>query len=246
MDELQVLGARHLYLSRYCHHDQPALFIMRLSEELEVPSKNRHFLDIKECVIPRVRVRVPMSDIKLNESNVVSIPQLEIDDIDELIDAINIRLPSDFKPMKYVPADNVHPLPRVEVTLSPGQSIRTSEGLADLIFENKTFMRNNRNAKDSEFAFKIRKDFQTNTYYLTCDCLERLPVGKAQLPLLNSLTVNYLGKENHANLQWENIHEKAFLRPGTFRQLIFRISDRKGETVKLNEGLLFLHARLCT
>jgi len=192
-------------------------------------------LDISECVMPRVRVRVRQSHISLNEHIDLPIPQLEIDEIEELIDFINARLPDDFKPLEYLPED-----PLVKVTLAPNQSIRSSANIADLLFESKTYIRN----KVSEF--KTRKDFHSNTYFLTCDALESLPVGEAQLPLLNSLTVNYLGGENHASLSWESTHEKAFLRPGAFNQLVFSINDRQGEPVKLNEGLLFLHLRLCT
>lgn len=248
MGELQLLGSKQLFLSRHCEENQTARFSLSLSEELLVPTEGRMFLDVKECLIPRVLVHVSESELRLNENIKIKIPRMDVAEVRELIETINERLPNDFEPLKFLPANTVHPLSSVKVTLHPGQSIRTSRDLGDLLFENKLFMRNNRQAKISRFTFKIRKDFLASTYYLTCDALESLSVGDAQIPLLNTVSVNYLGKRKHTRLNWDtdDVQEKAFLRPGNFRQLVFSISDRKGEPVRLGAGPLFLQLRICT
>jgi len=247
MGELQDLNTRQLYLSRNCHQGEEAEFVIRLKEELLVRTNKKHFLDIKRCVLPRVRVNIPPSYVNLNESADQSIPQLDIAGVNEVVDAINERLTSDFTPLEFLPADSQRPLPSVRVILLPGQSIRVSPCLADLLFEDKQFLRNNLHAKVSKFTFKVRKDFLINTYYLTCGALERLPVGTVQLPLVNSLSVNYRGGETHSNLTWETdgIVERAYFKPGFYRELRLRLCDGQGKTVKLNQGILFLHLRVC-
>lgn len=248
MEDLQNIETRQLYFMRYSQQGQSGSFTLKLPEELEISGTRRHFLDVKECVIPRILVHVKQSNIRLNEVTDLRIPRMDVCDINEVIETINAHLPNDFIPLKFFPANTERPLPYIKVTLQPGQCLRMSDNLADLLFENKTFLRNINRVKQTAEKFKVRNDFLANTYYLICDALEMLQVGQSQLPLLNSLSVKYLGKEKNTNLSWDtsDLQEKAFLRTGSLRELVLRISDIKGQTVKLGEGLFFLHLRLCT
>lgn len=248
MEDLQAVDTRQLYLSRHCHQSEDAEFTLLLPEELVVSTSKRYFLDIRRCVLPRVRVKVPANQLRLNDGVELDIPQLDVTRVREVVDAINERLTKDFTPLEFLPADRDRPRPCLRVTLLPGQNIRVSPYLGDLLFEGRTNVRNDLLIKTSKFTFKIGKHIQANTYYLICDALENVPVGNSQLPLVNSLSVNYLEDENHTNLTWDTHHtlEKSYFRAGVFRQLRLRFCDGQGRTLKLNGGVLFLHLKLCT
>lgn len=247
MADVQLLDTRRFFFCTFCRRGDKAEFKFRLDPEIEVQQEKQHFLVVKACVFPRVRVNLPASTVKLNESIDLTIPELDVADASEIVEAINERLPSDFTPLKFLPANHDRPSSYVKVALLPGQSIRVSPSLADVVTQKKTFLRNDLYAKVLGFAFKIRKDFHANTYYLTCNAVERLAIGDAPFPLLSTLSVNYLGERTHSNLTWDTDHilERAYLRPGIFRELFFRVCDSKGKTVKFEDGLVFFDIRLC-
>lgn len=247
MADVPDLDTRRFFFCTFSQQGDKAEFKFRLDPEIEVQQEKQRFLVLKACVLPKVRVNFPASTVKLNESIDLTIPELDVADASEIVDAINERLTSDFTPLKFLPANQERPFSCVKVTLLPGQSIRVSPSLADAVTEKKTFLRSNLYAKVLRYAFKIRKDFHANTYYLTCNAVERLQIGDAPLPVLSTLSVNYLGERTHSNFTSDTDHilERAYLRPGIFRDLLFRVCDTEGKTVKLEDGLVFFDIRLC-
>lgn len=246
MADLQVTE-KHIYLAVF--NADSAKFVFHFHEPLNVQHNEQYLLILKECLLPRVQVVLPEGYVVLNERVKHRIPLLYVSTPTDVIDQLNATLGEEFTPLRYLSKEvDRYGVNATRLTLLPKQSIRVSENYASLLFEGKSHLINKSESENFVRDFKVQKNYEENTYYLTCDLVEETSVNDRQLPLVGTLVVRYRSRETQAKLMWEteDTQGKTFLKTGSHRQITFGIRDEKGEFVRPKGGLFFLHVKLCT
>lgn len=238
---------QHFYLAKFTTGTNLGKFYFRLQQPLLVEKEKQFTLVIKECVLPRVRVLIEAGHIVVNKVNKIRIPPLYVSSPLTLVEYLNSVLPEDYEKLEYAQKDENLPLDRLRVILRPDQTIRLSPNYASLLFEGKTELQNKNETSNLVVDFKIQKNYEEATYYLTCNLLNETEVNEKPMPLLSTLVVQYDRGGTQTNLLWEteDTQEKTWIKTGYHQGIIFEIRDRDGNLVAPKGGLFFLHVKLC-
>ena len=241
MDKLGSEINYHFYLSRPTSDHDTADFTFVFHQPLNVGAEKQYYLDIKECILPKIRMFVDEGYLVVNEKHKIRITFMYISNLTALVQHFNSLLPENFASLQYNDRD------RITLTLHQNQNLRVSENYANLLFEGKTVL-TNKSLQDSVFVFKTRHNYETGVYYLTCNLLPEINVNKTQMTLVSSLVVRYEDGATQSNLFWENDNAlgKTYFKAGYHSSITFQIKDERGNFVKLKNGLFFIHIKVCT
>ena len=221
---------RHLYFVNYDKME----FVFDLHEPLNVEREKQYQIVVKECLIPRVKVLVPAGYIVWKEGHKRRIPNLYVSTLGDLVTRLNKEL--DKHVFTYSNEG------RVGVMLSIGDSFRVSPHYGKLLFEDKTFLRSGANY----YEFKSRRDYEENTYYLTCDLVNETVVNSCKMAVVDTLVLRYRKGRAQAHLTWEQSQGEVYLKSGTYNKIKLSVRDEFGELVKSKGGISFLHIKVCT
>jgi len=231
----------HYYFHRYILNGDEGKFIFQLSEPLALSNQQR--IIVKQCVLPKIKVKFPDCEMSFNDDSVFNIPAFYISSPSDVVEKINSLLPSPI--LSFYPSKKYASKAVVTLHLPPQQKIRISPPIADLLFEGKTLIEN-KNEKEMEHAFSTKRSYEENTYYLTCNMSDRAKVGKIEIPLVNTLVVQYYEGESQTHLLWTSEETQGELKRGIYPVIELAIRDKEGELVQLKGGVLFIHFKICT
>ena len=233
----------HLYFGIYTYENSYAKFEISLHQNLIIEKNEKIKLLTKECVIPRVQPYISQSKFIFNQQEYI----LENIYITSLIDIVNIikkKCPQLI--INYEFKDGIQLMEDViNLTLRPGETLVLESNLAELLFESKSNFINKSSTTFSSF-FHPNKEYENQTYYLTCNLMNNANVSSLNLPLLNTIGVSYFEGKAHSDISWNS--EKAigynYIKEGIYKNICFNIVDSTGKLLKLKAGLFFLHIEL--
>jgi hypothetical protein len=237
---------RHYYFSWFPseHQEGLARFEFNLVQPLDIGGRER--LLIKECVLPRLKMKFDPLMIVLDGDLKLKAPSMYISNPFEVCSKL-----------AWLMRDAGRAVPQfswekelkggLKMTIPPSSKFEVSANVGDLLFQGKTHFENS-SGQAIDHWFKVQGNYENETYYLTCDLLSRCRVNNLHLPLLNTMVVQKIEGETHSHLLWTNdeVQGKAMLREGLHRAIVLSILDRKGNIVQLKGGLFFIHLKICT
>ena len=235
-------GEQHYFLYRYITHEDEGIFKFKLQKPLILTGNQR--IIIKQSVLPKIKVKFPSSKVVMDENPGLYIPSFYISSPSQVVEKINQYLQQQI--LEFHPSEMYDSKAIVKVKLLSQQSLRVSTNIADLLFEGKTLLVN-KTSSPVIYEFTTKKEYEEDTYFLTCNLADKTRVGNMELPLINTLVVQYHQGENQSHLLWstEETQGKSYTKRGIYRTVELGIRDREGEPVKLKGGVLFIHFKVC-
>lgn len=245
----------HCYLHRFGLDGMNTIrwgkFKFSLSEPLELTGSER--LLIKQCVLPGISVKFQQSQLILNGKQKVLLPEVYLShpfDLCRIIINLLNRAQTQFSiGVPKLSYKRFGKSDGVEITLLEGQSLEVTKEVGNFLFGGKTYFSAKSGATELQHWFKIKRNYENNVYYLTCDLLKSNKVGNLQLPLLNTLVVqNTDGGPTQTSLLWSNdtTQGEAYLNMGVKKEVTLCIFDKEGHLVQLKGGVFFIHFKVCT
>lgn len=235
---------RHFYfIHQSAHEEGKGEFEFQLTQPLILTGTQR--IIIRQAVLPKIKVKFPASAVTLDDRVSLTLPSFYLSSPSEVVEKINElsnRLLLEFFPSEIYDSKAV-----ITVNLYPGQSLSVSPIIANLLFEKRNAIANN-TGRLKIYRFSSQKEYEENTYLLTCNLAEKTRVGTLEVPLINTLVVQYREGASQTHLLWttEETQGRSYTKTGVFRSIKIGICDRDGEVVKLKGGIFFIHLKVCT
>jgi len=232
---------RHYYLHRYISREDEGKFVFRLQEPLFLTDQQR--IIIKQCVLPKIKVKFPNCKVVFNDNPGFHIPSFYISSPSEVVQKINHLLPQPI--MTFYPSEKHASKAVVMLHLLPQQRMWVSSPIADLLFEGRTLLEN-KGKEEVTYTFSTKREYEENTYYLTCNMADKTKVGRVEISLINTLVVQHYQGENQTHLLWATEETQGKSKKGIYRSIELAICNGEGEIVQLKGGVLFIHFKVCT